>query len=470
MVYLALGIAGSAAYLIGPLRGSGILMNALGLSPVIAIGVGVRLHRPAARTAWLLLAAGSALFWLGDLYTYNYERFAGTTVPFPSLGDVGYVAMYPAMMAGLLLLVRRRSSGSDRGGLLDGLVLTVGLALPSWVALIAPYLHQGDVGLWAKMTSVAYPMGDVILLGAAVRLALDSGRREPAFRALIASIALLTTTEFVYGILTLHGDFHYQLWLDLGWIGSYVLWGVAGLHPSMARLAEPVPGRESALTRFRLLLLMCSSLVAPVLAMANDVRNGDLDFVVIQICSITLFAVVVARMAALIRRQRQLSYELDRRRGEARFGALVGQASDLIVVFDPDGTVTYSSPSVARVLGRGLLDSFASDADRERLEHGLATLDGEPFECSLVAAGGAPREFELRFTNLLGTEHVGGILLNARDVSERKAFEARLKNLAFRDALTGLANRPMFIEHTPQALARSRREHSSLAVICLDLD
>ena len=158
-------------------------MNALGLSPVVAIVAGVLRHRPAARAAWLLLAAGSPLFWLGDLYTYNYERFTGATCRSRRSATPRYLAMYPLMMAGLLLLVRRRSSGYDRGGLIDGLVLTVGLALPSWVALIAPYLHQDDVGLWAKMVSVAYPMGDVILLGAAVRLALDAGRREPAFRA-----------------------------------------------------------------------------------------------------------------------------------------------------------------------------------------------------------------------------------------------------------------------------------------------
>ena len=130
-VNLAFGIAGLAAYL---LTGSDLLMNALGLSPVVAIGIGVRRHRPAARAAWILLAAGCAAFWLGDLYTYNYERFTGHEVPFPSLGDAAYVAMYPLMMGGLLLLVRRRSNGSDRGGLIDGLVLTIGLALPSWVA------------------------------------------------------------------------------------------------------------------------------------------------------------------------------------------------------------------------------------------------------------------------------------------------------------------------------------------------
>ena len=71
-------------------------------------------------------------------------------------------------------------------------------------------------------------MGDVILLGAAVRLALDAGRREPAFCLLSGSIALLLVTDFAYGVLTLHGAFDHQLWLDAGWIGSYMLWGAAG--------------------------------------------------------------------------------------------------------------------------------------------------------------------------------------------------------------------------------------------------
>ncbi len=142
--YLLLGALACAAYLLpGPQQGNGPLMNLIGLSPVVAILVGIRLHRPVARPAWLLLAAGSALFWLGDLYTYGYPHVFSVDVPFPSPGDGAYVAMYPVMMAGLLLLVRRRRNGSDTSGLIDALILTVGLALPSWVALIAPYLHAG---------------------------------------------------------------------------------------------------------------------------------------------------------------------------------------------------------------------------------------------------------------------------------------------------------------------------------------
>src|SRR6185312_16760290 len=98
------------------------------------------------------------------------------------------------------------------------------------IALIAPYLHMGDLGLAGKLVSVAYPLGDVILIGAAIRLALDAGRREPAFYLLTSSIVALLATDFAYGLLTLHGGYHHQLWLDAGWIASYLLWGAAGLH------------------------------------------------------------------------------------------------------------------------------------------------------------------------------------------------------------------------------------------------
>jgi diguanylate cyclase (GGDEF)-like protein/PAS domain S-box-containing protein len=628
--YLALGAIACAAYLVaGPLKGSGPLMNLIGLSPVIAIAVGIRRYRPAAARAWWLLAAGSALFWLGDLYTYSYPHLLGAEVPFPSPGDALYLLMYPVMMAGLLMLVRRRSSGSDRSSLIDGLILTVGLALPQWITLVAPYLHAHDLGLVGKMVSVAYPVGDVILLGAAARLALDAGRREPSFFLLSGSIALLLVTDFAYGLLTLHGMYDHQLWLDAGWIGSYLLWGAAGLHPSMAHIDEPVPGREVVLTRFRLGLLTCASVIAPAIGLIHDLRTHNVDYLVVRVASIALFGLVIARMAGLVRqrdrsldRERVLSgagaelvaaasredvdrvvasaasalagpeaaaalwvrdpdgtlrataaagpwsagrlpsgrlaeavasgearlrltraeaaevglppshrhvlavplaarraqagalllagtaaadksersaaralasqaalaldsavltEEVHRRRSEARFGALVRHASDIITVLDRDTTITYQSPSIERVLGYdpdSLLgerfDLLVSENDRVHLARAVGTAsageDAQALECSLVHRDGTVRHFEILFTNLLDVEHVGGILLNARDVSERKAFEAELTHQAFHDTVTGLANRAMFTERVRQALARGRRDDRCLAVIFLDLD
>ena len=325
-VYLAVGALLCALYVGVPaFKGSGPLMNLIGLSPVLAILAGIRIHRPASKLPWLLLAAGSALFWLGDLYTYSYPHLLDADVPFPSPGDALYVAMYPVMMAGLLLLVRRRNAGRDRNGLIDGLILTVGLSLPAWIALMAPYVHMDDLSLLGKMVSVAYPVGDVILVGAVVRLALDAGRREPAFYLLTASIVLLLITDFAYGLLTLHGLYDHQLWLDAGWIGSYLLWGAAGLHPSMARLDQPVPGREVVLTRFRLALLTCASLMAPVIGIVHDIRTGDLDYTAVRAASIVLFGLVVVRMAGLVRQQER---SLERERVLSGAGAELVAATE----------------------------------------------------------------------------------------------------------------------------------------------
>ena len=56
--------------------------------------------------------SGSSLFWLGDLYTYSYPLLLDRDVPFPSLGDGLYLAVYPALMVGLLILQRRRTGAA----------------------------------------------------------------------------------------------------------------------------------------------------------------------------------------------------------------------------------------------------------------------------------------------------------------------------------------------------------------------
>src|SRR5215207_10115247 len=154
LAYLTFVALLTAGYLlVPPLKGSGPVMNLLGLSPVIAILAGLRMHRPASRSPWLWFAVGFVLFWLGDLYTYSYPLLIGQEVPFPSPGDASYLLVYPALMAGMVALIRRRNASGDRGGLIDGLILTVGLSLPQWIALMAPYVNDNELSLAAKLVS-----------------------------------------------------------------------------------------------------------------------------------------------------------------------------------------------------------------------------------------------------------------------------------------------------------------------------
>src|SRR4051794_17934096 len=293
-----------ALYLfVPPLKGSGVVMNLLGLAPVLGILGGLRLHRPPSPWPWHCFAIGFVLFWFGDLYTYSYPLLLGGDVPFPSVGDAAYLLVYPFLAAGLIGLVRRRGAGRDRGGVIDASIMTVGLALPSWVWLITPYLHDHSLSTVGRLVSVAYPMADVLLLAVATRMILAAGHRRPAFHLLSASIVALLATDFVYGLMTLNGTYDHQLWLDAGWIAFYLAWGAAALHPSMPDIERPVVAEDRVLTTFRLALLAGASLIAPVIGLSHDLALGDYDLGVVRAASIVLFGLVVARMAGLVRQQ-----------------------------------------------------------------------------------------------------------------------------------------------------------------------
>ena len=640
-IYLVVGGIGTALYvLVPPFKGSGPVINLLGLSGVVAVIVGIQRNRPQSRLPWWLIALGFFLYWLADVYTYSYRILAHANIPFPSIGDAVYLMVYPVQMAGLLLLVRRRNPEPDRPGLIDALIMTLGLSLVQWIALIAPYVHDHTLPLLPKLVSIAYPTGDILMLAAIIRLAVDSGKRKPTFYLLVLSVATLLVTDFVYGVLTLDNAYTHQLWLDAGWIAYYLFWGAAALHPSMRELEQPAPDRQPRLTRTRLALLTAAALIAPAIEIAREVRRSDLDLIITIAVSGILFGLVVARMAGLVRqrersiarerilaaaaaeimaatsreqicraaldavpslvdaraiarlcfvddglvhvvaasaeplaetarwsagregcdsllvppgsfggevrsltdRQRAdlrlpgdtahvlvvelplrgdrrtrglllaagervksrsaqgallalatqvslalesnaLTEELHRRASEARFRSLVQHTHDLITVLDSNATVIYQSPSIEKALGYTPEEVVGTRFDRlllpgenSRLLHLLAdgpTYAGgeaEVIECSLQHRDGGTRQFEILHTNLLEDEAVGGIVLNGRDISERKAFEAQLERQAFRDPVTDLANRALFNERVRHALARARREHFELAVIFLDID
>lgn len=170
------------------------------------------------------------------------------------------------------------------------------------------------------------------------------------------------------------------------------------------------------------------------------------------------------------------------RASEERFRALAQNAAELIAIIDPHGTIQYLSPSVDRLLGPVAtsalgqpIATFVYPDDTPRLSHLLDDALLEPgrtarAELRIMGANGDWMTFDALCTNLLTTPQVGGLVLNARDVTERKALEAELVHQAFHDPLTGLANRALFVERLQHALARTSRRGEPLAVLFLDLD
>jgi diguanylate cyclase (GGDEF)-like protein/PAS domain S-box-containing protein len=214
---------------------------------------------------------------------------------------------------------------------------------------------------------------------------------------------------------------------------------------------------------------------APVLLLVLDL---GLRYAAVIAVSLALSGLVVIRQLLTVR-QASLA-DKARRKTEARFGWLVRNSSDFIMAVDAAGTIDYVSPSVERLLrapsnrllGTALTDlahpddvpelgaligrAMASPGRRVSGEWRIRQSDGTWLPVETVASSGT------------GDFDTTGVVLNTRDLQERKALEQKLTFQAFHDPLTRLANRSLFRERVEHAL--DRRNSADTAVLFIDLD
>lgn len=150
-------------------------------------------------------------------------------------------------------------------------------------------------------------------------------------------------------------------------------------------------------------------------------------------------------------------------------------------MLDRAGRALYVSPAVTAHFGYdevalswydGL--SFVHPEDRPVLDAAWRRLlhaagSSEAFEDRVRHADGSWRWCEHALSNLLDDPDVGGIVVNLRDVSERRRAQQELEHTALHDRLTGLANRALLFDRVDQALARDRRRDKRTGLVLLDV-
>jgi len=126
------------------------------------------------------------------------------------------------------------------------------------------------------------------------------------------------------------------------------------------------------------------------------------------------------------------------RRSEEHFRSIIENVSDIIAIIELDGSFRYGSPSVSRVLGyprQALFGKHSTELihpdDAERAAAFLSRQIADPaanesIELRVRHQDGALRSFEIVATNLVKHGRVSGVVVNARDVTERNLLEARL--------------------------------------------
>jgi hypothetical protein len=142
----------------------------------------------------------------------------------PSWADALFLAFYPPVFAGLLLLIRQRLRYLPRAIRID--VVVVGLTVAAAAAALAlGPIEPATTGRPAAVfVGLAYPAGALLLLAlTAGSLAITGWRTEPSWALLTAGFALLATANTIYLFQAVHGSYLEGTLLDACWSGAFLL-------------------------------------------------------------------------------------------------------------------------------------------------------------------------------------------------------------------------------------------------------
>jgi PAS domain S-box-containing protein len=424
------------------------LMVVLPLPGVVFCWAATRATTGALRRTWFCLTATLGCWALGNIgWYYNHEL--ADQPSFPTVADAFYVAALGFAAAALVSYPTGTRSRESRSRLLlDAVSIACSLAFISDVVVLERVLTHTGSGL-GQAILITYPVADILLAsGALLLLTRTPGRLRVDLGLVAVGLLVYTVTDTGYAILGAGSQYRTGTPLDLGWLGGYLLMGVAALAPT-ARLTERRALRHAGTSLAGTILVYSVMATAIAIGLLRSL-DGPLE-IGLTISILTLTAV---RQSVLARDNQQLHAGL-----EAKVAARTDQLEQLarhqqsildavgegVYGVDVGGRVTFMNPAAEQALGRRsgeLVGRVAHQAfhppQGERLAGDTAPDRCEACLAATVMEGGdavrrATSQYVRRDGSLFPVEitaarrqefgRVSGAVVVFTDISERRAVE-----------------------------------------------
>jgi diguanylate cyclase (GGDEF)-like protein/PAS domain S-box-containing protein len=457
------------------------------LSAIIACAVTARRSDAgsSARRAWTWLATAIGLYAIGECIGAA-SWLTGHGDPFPGPADFFYPCFYVALAVASIYFIRATAVRVPWIQLsMDATIFVVGFGAFFWFLVIQPSASSPEMDLLKEVLNQAYMTLDCILLLLLGAVLLTGSGHSGGWRVpllVLTGFATMFVGDIIWSLAKVRGYYLPGDFQDVLYMSCYLPMVAAGREQlrSMAAPARVSSSTSDALARTLPYAAMLAAFLVLVYLSRASV-NGPANIMTMLVFSLTLLLMVrqsmVARADALVRER------LAARRVEDRYASLIANASDVIMIVGADGTLRFASPASERTLGlkpaeingRNLPELWAGeDAEKLRaflVEVAAASPAGTVGPVELrVERGSKSYVVETVGSNLSDDPAVAGLALNFRDISERKALEEQLRQLAFHDPLTLLANRNLFRDRVQHALTLAQQGTDCVAVMFLDLD
>jgi diguanylate cyclase (GGDEF)-like protein/PAS domain S-box-containing protein len=474
------GVGLVVAYLVvTPTRTTEFLAAGAIVLAAVAIGLEMLVHRPVRPVPWVLLALGLLVSAFARIAA-AYEWYGETGFRFPGAGEAWGALAFPAIFVGTVTITSERRNARDLLAGSEPIIYVIALTALVWLGVSGEYLEDDQLPLNPQAWIWVVPL----LTGVLALFSMRRMRRKSPHHHLFAlmTLAFLTWSgaNVAAGVALEGGTFvPGSITAAAPMIGPLLL-GLVATLPGIPALTSTLGGssRVHWLQIFGLLFASLVPLGALILMLATGLSSKS-SFAVVSVATVSVIVLALARMWRLVDQVRLLTEQ----RGHDRLAAMVEHSSDVVMLADQHGRISYASPGLRGTLGytpeswvgRHLLDVIILE-ERETAWRQFERLVGfgnggtVEFEATLSHADGQHRKATVVVANLVGGAAVDGIVATFRDVTEQRNLERQLSHRAFHDELTGLANRALFLDRMDHALRVTRPEADPVVVLFVDLD
>ena len=478
---LGAGVAGVLAFQVYVLLGDTPQVNWLAdvvlYHAVLAVAAGACVARAvmvrAERTGWLAIGVGILVWTTGDVY-WTVELGDRDKIPYPSLADALYLAAYPLLFAGIILIVRSRVARFRPSQWLDGLIGALAAAALG-VALLAPALIDlGKGNTAAVATNLAYPLADILLLSFVLGALALTVRQRGAWPGrewalLAAGLVVIAIADGIYLHAEATGSYSGGT-VDTLWLAGMILIGFAAWAQTRPAPVE-LPGYASLLFPSLFAGVAVLLLVVEVLFHVGW-RESGLPPGALALTAATVAAVIVRLVITLGENTRLLDAvrresETDSLTGLANRRLLLddldrhlspdgGRPEALFALFDLDGFKAYND-SFGHSAGDLLLKRFGNTLAAALGTTGKAyRLGGDEF-CVIAYARGQKPESVIAAATAALSERGEGFEITSSHGAAMLPYEAP-------DATTALrvADHRMYVQKGRRVESAERQTHDVL--------
>jgi diguanylate cyclase (GGDEF)-like protein/PAS domain S-box-containing protein len=432
-----------------------------------------RAARKRSMRRWTGIAAGTALVVASEALRNTFVITDRSV--FLHAADVTRILAYLVILLSFRAIVRYKDEDKGRASMLDGAIVGCALFATSWPMFAYPSSTARTLEASAGALGVVRPLVAIVLCAVGVRMLF---RPEFAARLLfLGAVPLVVADLFAgSGVVRTTGSGR-----GLVEVCALVAFTLIALAAAQVRVDQPQLVEVDPAHRLRILCILSSVALCSAIPLADAWSSGrrDVNALLPGLCAIVMFVLVGMRLWHLAAGARAAGV----RTGLRRLGALVQGLNDAIFVVDRSGVISYASPRANAMLGVGADELVGRRFDAalgpdeaavvaRHIQSAVALPLGanDEFVGAFTDVEGGRRDVEMTMVNMLGDRDVAGLVVTMRDVTVKRALTRELERRVFRDDLTKLANRSLFLDRLDQARLRSRRTGVGVAVMFIDLD